>query len=120
LTSSPEFASAGILTSKEADLFNELLNHDVLFIDDLGAESGRGKDSGDFILERLYLLLDRAQRDARPTIIVSSNMGLQKLKSFYGPGNGDRITSRLDEMTEALGKFPLIDLREQKKEMAKG
>lgn len=103
----------------EADLFAELLNNDVLFIDDLGTESGRGKDTPDYVLERLYLLLDRAIRDSRPTMIVSSNLGLSGLAKIYGPGNGERIASRLTEMTELLGEFPRIDMRIEKQKRQK-
>jgi len=98
----------------ESDLFSDLLNNDVLFIDDLGAESGRGKETPDYVLERLYLLLDRAIRDSRPAVIVSSNLGLSGLAKLYGPGNGERIASRLSEMTKILGEFPRLDMRLEK------
>jgi len=95
----------------EDALFEDLLDNDLLFLDDLGVESSREKVVRDYVLDRLYLLLDRAQRAMTPTLIVSSNMGLDRLRKFYGAGNGERIISRLEQMTELFGKFPKADLR---------
>ena len=97
------------------DVFNGLLDNDVLFYDDLGSESGRNRETTDFVLECLYTLFNRALQADRPVLILSSNYGLSDLRKILGPGNGDRITSRLEEMTEVLGQFPAVDMREERK-----
>ena len=99
----------------EYEYLDALLNHDVLFFDDLGSESGRGRETSDFVLDRLYTLINRAQRNCKPTLIVSSNMSLAKLRAFYGAGNGERIVSRLEELTNFIGEFPQIDMRKKEK-----
>lgn len=93
------------------DVFNGLLDNDVLFYDDLGSESGRNRETTDFVLESLYTLFNRALQSARPVLILSSNYDLTGLKKVLGHGNGERITDRIEEMTELLGQFPRISMR---------
>lgn len=61
---------------------------DVVVWDDLGTEK-----PSDWVLERLYLLLDTCYEAERP-LLVTSNYGLNDLKDRVG----DRIVSRLVEM----------------------
>lgn len=102
------------------DVFNGLLDNDVLFYDDLGSESGRSRETTDFVLESLYTLFNRALQAGRPVLILSSNYDMTGLRKILGPGNGERITSRLREMTEVLGQFPKIDMRKSQKARNRG
>jgi DNA replication protein DnaC len=60
----------------------------VLVLDDLGAEKVT-----DFSITTLYLIIDRRNRDLRPTI-VTTNLSLQEI----GEKIDGRISSRLSEM----------------------
>ena len=84
----------------------------MLFLDALGAEGGKEE----FVSDRLYQILDRASRHCKPTMIISTNLNMQQLRDKFGPGNGERIVSRLRSLVRPLGVFPEVDLRMEKGE----
>ena len=102
--------------SEETDqeIIDELCNRDVLVLDDLGAETLGEGTLHEMVCERLYLLLDRISRKTRPTLIVTSNLLLPSLSETFGAGNGERIVSRLQALTEDLGRFPDMDVRRER------
>ena len=105
--------------SDETDhmIIEELCDRDVLLLDDLGAETGGEGNLHDLTCGKFYLLLDRIVRRMRPTLIVTSNLPLSaekpapSLQERFGIGNGERIVSRLRDLTEDLGRFPDMDVR---------
>ena len=94
----------------EQDIVNDIMGNAVIFLDDLGSESG--KDSmREFTAERFYLLLDKIYREGAPALIVGTNLKLPTVADRLGPGTGERVVSRLRSLTEPLGRFPNEDFR---------
>lgn len=93
------FNSTGGVT--EDDLLEETAEADLLVLDDLGAENVSG-----FVLDRLYLVVNRRYEQCKP-MIVTTNMEAEELQNRMGK----RIVSRLSEMCHAFGPFPEEDFR---------
>ena len=81
----------------------EDFNNDILIIDDLGVEKFT-----DWSIENLYQLVDMRYKKMLPTIFIS-NLSLKDLSSKVG----DRITSRIAEMSEII-RFAGKDRRLEK------
>lgn len=96
--------------STAKDLIDEILDNDLLFIDDLGIEADKPHE-----VDALYSIFDATYRHCRPTIIVATNLSPEELGAKLGPGNGERILSRLTDITEPLGTFPKEDRRKRRK-----
>lgn len=88
-------------TDTEADILEELDRVDLLVLDDLGAEKAT-----EWVLDRLYLVVNRRYENARP-IIVTTNCDDAGLRERVGP----RIVSRLYEMCMLIDQFPEKDHR---------
>ena len=77
----------------EEGLFRDIMNFEgVLILDDLGAESVT-----DWVLERLYLIINKKYEDMVP-IIFTSNCDLEVLTTRMG----DRVSTRISEMSEIV------------------
>jgi len=107
-----EIRSCWDSAKSEADLLGELADQDLLIIDDLGAESiGQSKsETAPWIIERLYLIVDRAY-NSNQTLIVTSNKRIGVLGPSYGLGMGPRLVSRIADLTETWSDFPQADMR---------
>lgn len=84
------------LYSEHPDLYNKLVNEELLFIDDLGTELTNVKIYGNEfspVTELLYSRYDRLR-----WTIVTSNLSDEEIKSRYG----ERIDDRLREMFDKL------------------
>jgi len=86
----------------EADLFDSARRADLLVLDDLGAER-----TSEYVLDRLYVLINRRYEDDSATIITT-NRTLAELKQQLSP----RIASRIGEMCVTM-EFPEGDFRLQ-------
>lgn len=86
----------------EADLFDAARRVDLLVLDDLGAER-----TSEYVIDRLYVLINRRYEDDSATIITS-NRTLAELKQQLSP----RIASRIAEMCVVMD-FPEGDFRLQ-------
>ena len=86
----------------EADLFDKARRADLLVLDDLGAER-----TSEYVLDRLYVLINKRYEDDAATIITS-NKSLPELKQQLSP----RIASRIAEMCVIM-EFPEGDYRLQ-------
>lgn len=84
----------------EADIFDVARRADLLVLDDLGAER-----TSDYVLDRLYVLINRRYEDDSATIITT-NRTLPELKQQLSP----RIASRIAEMCVTM-EFPEGDFR---------
>lgn len=78
----------GNSTESEDDIIEKYARVKLLILDDLGAEK-----ASEFAIQALYLLIDRRNRDLKPTIITT-NLTLNEIEIRL---NG-RIASRLAEM----------------------
>lgn len=89
----------------EADLFDVARRVDLLVLDDLGAER-----TSEYVLDRLYVLINRRYEDDSATIITT-NRSLAELKQQLTP----RIASRIAEMCVIMefpeGDYRLMNLR---------
>jgi len=72
----------------EADVVNRYAGCGLLVLDDLGAEK-----VSDFSITTLYLIIDRRNRELKPTV-VTTNLTLEQI----GAQIDERIASRLSEM----------------------
>lgn len=88
-------------TDTEGAILDELDRVDLLVLDDLGAEKAT-----EWVLDRLYLVINRRYENARP-IIVTTNCDDAALRERVGA----RIVSRLYEMCMLIDKFPDRDHR---------
>lgn len=88
-------------TDTEGAILEDLDRVDLLVLDDLGAEK-----ASEWVLDRLYLVINRRYENARP-IIVTTNCDDASLRERVGP----RIVSRLYEMCMLIDKFPEKDQR---------
>ena len=99
-------ATWGNSGESERDIMKEYLNHDVVLLDELGAESQDERNA-----EYLYLLLDKASREEKPIFIVTCNLNRAARKAYYKTPNGQRLLPRLEQMVLPLGTWPVINLR---------
>lgn len=88
----------------EDDLMNDVINAGVLALDDVGAEK-----SSDWVLDRLYLIVNQRYEACRPTLITTNH----DWPAGLGAVVGARITSRLAQMCKPMGPFPSGDWRLQ-------
>lgn len=86
----------------EGDLFDAARRADLLVLDDLGAER-----SSEYVVDRLYVMINRRYEDDSATIITT-NRTLPELKQQLSP----RIASRIAEMC-VMVEFPEGDYRLQ-------
>jgi len=75
-------------SASEDEIISKYSGVKVLILDDLGAEK-----ASDFAIQSLYLVIDRRNRELKPTI-VTTNLSLAEIETRL---NG-RIASRLSEM----------------------
>lgn len=75
-------------TEKWNEIFDQLVNCDLLVIDDLGAER-----TTDFVIEQLVLLLEERNYRKKPWII-NSNLKLSQIQDTYNTRVSDRILER--------------------------
>jgi DNA replication protein DnaC len=87
----------------EDDVIKKYARVKLLILDDLGAEK-----ASEFAIQSLYLLIDRRNRDLKPTIITT-NLSLNEIEERL---NG-RIASRLAEMQ--VVKINMPDHRKMRK-----
>lgn len=85
----------------ERNLIEELLAPDLLVLDDLGAET-----TAKWVNDRLYLIINRRYESCKP-LVVTTNLGLDELAGKLG----ERIVSRLCEISEFFDGFPKEDYR---------
>ena len=92
-----------------ADIVNELTQTDILVLDDLGIEPPK-----DWVLDILYLIINRRYEDGTTLIWTSNYDGAQLRDRWSAAGDtAARIISRLAEMVKSVGKFPEVDLRKE-------
>lgn len=72
----------------ESDVLNKYSECELLILDDLGAEK-----VSDFTIQSLYLIIDRRNRELRPTI-VTTNLSLEEIEEKIDA----RMASRLADM----------------------
>jgi DNA replication protein DnaC len=82
-----------------------LINKEVLFLDDLGAEK-----ASDWVKEQLYIVLNERYNWCRPTMFTT-NLRMKEIAEHYG----ERFASRLVEMCEVI-KIEAPDRRLEKGE----
>ena len=80
------FTDSSITT--ESDVIDRYSNADLLILDDLGSEK-----TTEFAIQSLYLVIDRRNRNMRPTIITT-NLSLKEIEEKLDA----RIASRLSSM----------------------
>lgn len=71
---------------------DNLTEEDFIFLDDIGAEK-----STEWVLELLYLIIDRCYR-YRLGLFISTNLSLQNFADRYG----ERLMSRIAELCEVI------------------
>lgn len=79
---------------------NELLDHDLVVVDDLGVAKASAWSA-----ECTQLLFDQVARDMRPVVIVTSNLSLaQEIDRYKGTDadNMMRAAARIAEVTEEI------------------
>lgn len=79
-------------TETEADVFNELLDCDLLAIDDLGAEHSSKTEWAE---AQLFSILNGCVDGSGPRVILTSNLGPVQISARYG----ERCFSRIKEAT---------------------
>ena len=94
-------------SASEAEIIGHYSGVEVLVLDDLGAEK-----TSEFAIQSLYLVIDRRNRELKPTI-VTTNLSLAEIETRL---NG-RIASRLSEMK--IIKLSMPDHR-KKRAVGKG
>ncbi|MFH0793652.1 MAG: ATP-binding protein [bacterium] len=85
----------------EDDILERVAGVELLVLDDLGAEHATP-----FVLDRLYLMINRRYEDCLP-LIVTTNCDWETLTRRLS----ERITSRLTEMCNKFVPFPEEDYR---------
>lgn len=80
----------------ENDVIDKYSKCELLILDDLGAEK-----VSDFTIQSLYLVIDRRNRDLRPTIITT-NLTLQEIEEKIDA----RMASRLSDMQVVVLNMP--------------
>lgn len=80
-------------TQRWNEVFEQLINCDLLVIDDLGAERAT-----DFVTEQLVLLLEERNYRSKPWVI-NSNLKLSQIQDNYNTRVSDRIMERATILT---------------------
>jgi DNA replication protein DnaC len=86
----------------EQDVLDKYSKCELLILDDLGAEK-----VSDFTIQSLYLVIDRRNRELRPTI-VTTNLSLEEIETMIDA----RMASRLADMT--VVKLTMPDYRKKR------
>lgn len=86
----------------EQDVLDKYSKCDLLLLDDLGSEK-----VSDFTIQSLYLVIDRRNRDLRPTI-VTTNLSLEEIETQIDA----RMASRLADMK--IVKLTMPDYRKKR------
>lgn len=86
----------------EQDVLDKYSKCDLLLLDDLGSEK-----VSDFTIQSLYLVIDRRNRDLRPTI-VTTNLSLEEIETQIDA----RMASRLADMK--VVKLTMPDYRKKR------
>lgn len=86
----------------ESEVLDKYSQCELLILDDLGAEK-----VSDFTIQSLYLVIDRRNRDLRPTI-VTTNLSLEEIESQIDA----RMASRLSDMK--VVKLTMPDYRKKR------
>ncbi len=86
----------------ESDILDKYSKCELLILDDLGAEK-----VSDFTIQSLYLVIDRRNRDLRPTI-VTTNLTLEEIETQIDA----RMASRLADMK--VVKLTMPDYRKKR------
>ena len=86
----------------EQDVLDKYSKCDLLILDDLGAEK-----VSDFTIQSLYLVIDRRNREMRPTI-VTTNLSLEEIETLIDA----RMASRLSDMK--VIKLTMPDYRKKR------
>ena len=86
----------------EQDILDKYSKCELLVLDDLGAEK-----VSDFTIQSLYLVIDRRNRDLRPTI-VTTNLSLEEIETQIDA----RMASRLADMK--VVKLTMPDYRKKR------
>ena len=86
----------GLLRETEADVIDDICRHDLLVLDDLGAEK-----TTEYAITTLYIIIDRRIRDAKRTIITT-NLSLKEIEEKLDA----RIASRLSGMQNIKINMP--------------
>lgn len=87
----------------EEQIIDKYSGVELLVLDDLGSEK-----TSDFTIQSLYLIIDRRNRELKPTIITT-NLSLQEIEENINA----RIASRLADMT--IIKINMPDYRKRRK-----
>ena len=74
----------------EWDIFEPLLNCDMLYIEDVGTSKDIGKQESEFSLRTFYVLLDMRLECCRPTFITT-NKSVENLADSFDERIGDRL-----------------------------
>lgn len=91
-------------------LYEEVKRCDLLILDDAGTENTTNwKD------ERLFMLINYRYDHKLPIVITTNAVGSDGLKKVLDGGNGERIYSRLMEMTVQVWLREVPDYRQKKK-----
>ena len=86
----------------ESDVLEKYAQCELLILDDLGAEK-----VSDFTIQSLYLVIDRRNRELKPTI-VTTNLSLEEIETLIDA----RMASRLADMT--VVKLTMPDYRKKR------
>lgn len=78
------------LHGRKLQMIDKLTNYDVLVLDDIGAEKAT-----EFVVENLYMLVEKWWRRDKAGLILTTNLPIGKLGETYG----DRVSSRLAGMS---------------------
>lgn len=74
----------------EWDIFEPLLNCDMLYIEDVGTSKDIGSKESEFSLRTFYVLLDMRLECCRPTFITT-NKSVENLTASFDERIGDRL-----------------------------
>ena len=77
-------------TQTEWNIFEPLLNCDMLYIEDVGTSRDIGKQESEFSLRTFYVLLDMRLECCRPTFITT-NKSVENLTASFDERIGDRL-----------------------------
>ena len=75
------------------DIISKCADLDYLILDDLGAEKASA-----WVIEMLYLIIDKRERNGNNKIIITSNLSIKELSEKLS----DRIASRIKGMCEII------------------
>jgi DNA replication protein DnaC len=92
----------GQMKETESEVIDDLCHHELLVLDDLGAEK-----TSEYAITTLYIIIDRRIRDAKRTIITT-NLSLKEIEEKLDA----RIASRLSGMQNI--KISMPDYRKKR------